>query len=483
MKSHHTTPGEVQKDLTQLLQQAYASFQSGKYPEAESLYREVLSKYPTNPAALLMLGMVFITLNRMGEARTLLADACKVAPENPDYIRQLATGLIRVGLHGDAINYWETLTRLEPENERAYTNLGAALCMNGNLREATNAFNQALTIKPDCIEALLNQGIAYNKLGNTAMAESSFRKVLGLMPRHEMASAQLGGLLQLEGRVVEAVDIYNEALENTQESADVLFGLYGATFESEGAGKAIEILEKAVTNKPGHFLARTHLGMLLDHLGRREDAEKHFDFVRTYTPEYAFNIDSWYYAREHIGPLTRLFTLSNSGLAYSVENSEINGLLLEFGVWQGRSINFISSCTDHTVHGFDSFEGIPEAWEGMPGGSYSTFGKLPDVNANVVLHRGWFSDSLPVFLESNQGPVAFMNIDCDIYDSTKTIFDHLGEQIKPGTVIVFDEYFCFPNWREHEYRAFQEYLLDSGYQYEYLFFNLYTRQAGVIIRR
>ena len=75
-----------------------------------------------------------------------------------------------------------------------------------------------------------------------------------------------------------------------------------------------------------------------------------------------------------------------------------------------------------------------------------------------------------------------MNIDCDIYDSTKTIFDHLDEQIKPGTVIVFDEYFCFPNWREHEYRAFQEYLLDSGHQYEYLFFNLYTRQAGVLIK-
>ncbi len=296
-----------------------------------------------------------------------------------------------------------------------------------------------------------------------------------------MASAQLGGLLQLEGRTEEAIEIYNEALLSTPESADVLFGLYGATFESMGADKSVEMLEKAVTNKPEHFLARSSLGMMLDHVGRREDAEQHFDFVKTHTPQFAFNIDSWYYAREHFSPSTRLFTLSNSGLAYAVENAKIDGMFLEFGVWQGRSINFISSCTDRTVHGFDSFEGIPEAWEGEPSGAYSTFGKLPDVNTNVELHRGWFDDSLPAFLESNQGPVAFMNIDCDTYNSTKTIFNCLGKQIKAGTVIVFDEYFCFPNWRDHEYKAFQEYLQDSGHQYEYLFFNLYTRQAGVLI--
>ena len=76
-----------------------------------------------------------------------------------------------------------------------------------------------------------------------------------------------------------------------------------------------------------------------------------------------------------------------------------------------------------------------------------------------------------------------MNIDCDTYGSTRTIFESLGQHISRGTVIVFDEYFCFPNWREHEYKAFKEYLLESGHEYEYLFFNLHTRQAGVLITR
>ena len=41
------------------------------------------------------------------------------------------------------------------------------------------------------------------------------------------------------------------------------------------------------------------------------------------------------------------------------------GMLLEFGVFRGQSINQIARVVpDRTVHGFDSFEGLPEDWSG-----------------------------------------------------------------------------------------------------------------------
>ena len=92
------------------------------------------------------------------------------------------------------------------------------------------------------------------------------------------------------------------------------------------------------------------------------------------------------------------------------------------------------------MHGFDSFEGLPEAWHNEPKGSYSTKGVIPSVQENVVLHNGWFEDSLPGFVEKYQAPVRFINTDCDIYSSTKTVLELLAKQITPGTVIVFDEY-------------------------------------------
>ncbi len=61
-----------------------------------------------------------------------------------------------------------------------------------------------------------------------------------------------------------------------------------------------------------------------------------------------------------------------------------------------------------------------------------------------------------------------MHVDCDIYSSTKTIFDLLASRIVAGTVIVFDEYFNYPGWRHHEYKAFQEFCATSGHSYRYL---------------
>ncbi len=108
-------------------------------------------------------------------------------------------------------------------------------------------------------------------------------------------------------------------------------------------------------------------------------------------------------------------------------------------------------------------------------------GRLPRVDANVRLHKGWFEESLPGFLARYNEPIRFLNIDCDLYSSTKSVFQHLGSRIGKGTVIVFDEYFCTARWREDEYKAFQEAVQEQGWCYDYLAFNPFSKQASVII--
>ncbi len=159
----------------------------------------------------------------------------------------------------------------------------------------------------------------------------------------------------------------------------------------------------------------------------------------------------------------------------------LEGSYLEFGCGhEANSINYLAERIDTTIHGFDSFEGLPEAWFGELGkGSLSTSGRLPDVRDNVVLHQGWFDETAPSFAASHPEPVAFLHVDCDLYSSTKTIFDALGDQITTGTVIQFDEYFNYPGWQMHEYRAFQEFVAARGITYEYLGF---TRRFAVAVQ-
>lgn len=46
-----------------------------------------------------------------------------------------------------------------------------------------------------------------------------------------------------------------------------------------------------------------------------------------------------------------------------VPEVKIDGLWMEFGVFRGRSIQRISSLTQNTVWGFDSFDGLHEHWD------------------------------------------------------------------------------------------------------------------------
>jgi hypothetical protein len=144
----------------------------------------------------------------------------------------------------------------------------------------------------------------------------------------------------------------------------------------------------------------------------------------------------------------------------------IDGLYCEFGVYKGVTINFIAERTKSEVHGFDSFEGLPEDWNAnCPQGTFRV-PELPQVRPNVTLHKGWFNVTIPGFAKACTGPIAFLHVDCDLYSSTKTIFEMLGNRLVAGSVIQFDEFFNYPNWRQGEYQAWVEF--SEGITFEYL---------------
>jgi hypothetical protein len=168
-------------------------------------------------------------------------------------------------------------------------------------------------------------------------------------------------------------------------------------------------------------------------------------------------------------------------LDYAIQATTIEGLVCEFGVFSGRSINHIASKISRTIHGFDSFEGLPEFWrDGFDKGAFE-MNTLPRVLANVELHKGWFEHTLPQFIQDHSEIITLLHIDCDLYSSTKTVFEYLGNRIVRGTVIVFDEYFNYPFWQQGEFKAFQEFISDYNLQYRYLTYNLNHEQVAVII--
>lgn len=146
-----------------------------------------------------------------------------------------------------------------------------------------------------------------------------------------------------------------------------------------------------------------------------------------------------------------------------------DGLYLEFGVFKGDSIRYLGkNLPDKIIYGFDSFEGLPEAWVNHSEGAFTREGKLPKVPDNVSLCKGYFEDSLPHWASNNTGDIAFLHVDCDLRSATQTIFDTLADQVVPGTVILFDDYFNFPSWEQDGHAVFTSFIEDKGCKVNYL---------------
>jgi predicted O-methyltransferase YrrM len=172
-------------------------------------------------------------------------------------------------------------------------------------------------------------------------------------------------------------------------------------------------------------------------------------------------------------------------LSYALADTKVAGHFLEFGVYTGGTTRYIARWLRRNggrnaiLHGFDSFEGLPEEWTGFSLGrsTFSVRGKVPRVPRNVKLHKGWFNQTIPRWCSQYVGSVAFVHVDCDLYSSTVDILEGLRKRFQPGTVIVFDEYFNYPNWEQHEFKAWREFIAKHQVKYEYL---AYARQQVAV---
>jgi hypothetical protein len=163
-----------------------------------------------------------------------------------------------------------------------------------------------------------------------------------------------------------------------------------------------------------------------------------------------------------------------------------DGSALEFGVWNGRSINYMADVRPKaSFFGFDSFEGLPEAWiRGHPIGHFKTDISNIKWKDNIRLFIGLFSDSIPEYKTSDDfgKKIEGIHIDCDLGSSTETILDELSDRIlteKP--LILFDELYNYQGYEDHEFKAFLNWVNQNNVKFNVLARNVNHQQALIQI--
>ena len=293
-----------------------------------------------------------------------------------------------------------------------------------------------------------------------------------------------------------AVEFYRQAAKIDSIPSSVVFDGIGSAIEASGGSlqDAVDAYREAYRLQQSSAKVMFHLAVALERLCKGDESKQLMGKLRQSEENISCLVDSWDYVRQHTHEETNrniyLGTRSMLQLGISAALPMItkdNGLVCEFGVFNGRSTRMIQEILPPgtEIHGFDTFTGIPLDWGDEPAGSYSTGGTIPDIESSVTFHKGLFADTIPPFLKSlnrnydgNQ-PLAFANIDCDLYESTLDVLDHLSSRIVPGTVLVFDEYIGYETWQEDEFRAWRECCERFGWQYHYLGFSLGTKQVVI----
>lgn len=162
-----------------------------------------------------------------------------------------------------------------------------------------------------------------------------------------------------------------------------------------------------------------------------------------------------------------------------LQNHEEKSIFLEFGVWNGRSINYMALIRpDCIFHGFDSFEGLPENWiVGHEKGHFKTeFIKLK-FRENIIIHKGWFEDTIKEIKCCNQ-KITGIHIDCDLGSSTTTILNELKDLIienKP--LLLFDEMYNYNGFEKHEFKSFLDWVNENNLNFKVEATNLTHQQV------
>ena len=164
--------------------------------------------------------------------------------------------------------------------------------------------------------------------------------------------------------------------------------------------------------------------------------------------------------------------IRDAALKISLKNHEKNDLYLEFGVYQGSSMNAFSKILSDfdkniKVFGFDSFEGLSHDWMAhrQVEGAYDLKGVIPKKKFNTEYIKGRVEHTLENFLKENNNKINFAHFDLDIYEPTKFALSKIKDRLKKNSIIVLGQAYNYSGWREGEYKALTEVFNEDEYKF------------------
>ncbi|MBB78708.1 MAG: hypothetical protein CL844_06870 [Crocinitomicaceae bacterium] len=184
--------------------------------------------------------------------------------------------------------YINEALRINPKYRNAYVLKGTTYRQIGNIELAKSSYQTAIQQDPDFFEAYFFLGQMYQSENNPICIEY-FTTALDLKPEYPEVRYQLAFSKQIHGRLIEAVDLYKEMVEDTVDfyKNRAFFHLgYIKQFDFSQIDSAIYFYQKALEVDPKHVESWHNLGLCHKEQGNKTKALKSFSKALKFNPEF-----------------------------------------------------------------------------------------------------------------------------------------------------------------------------------------------------
>ncbi|HLN22713.1 MAG TPA: tetratricopeptide repeat protein [Patescibacteria group bacterium] len=190
-------------DVTAMFAEAARHQRTGRFAEAEALYRAVLAAQPASAEVHYNLALLFHVQGRLDEAIGGYRRAVTLNPAYAEAYANLGAALQALGRADEAVAACRQAVALAPGFAMAHGNLGAALLETGAAAESIAASRQAIALAPDMPLAYCNLGAAFHLRNDLAEAVAAYRAAIALAPDFAEAHFCLAHALLLQGNLAE----------------------------------------------------------------------------------------------------------------------------------------------------------------------------------------------------------------------------------------------------------------------------------------
>jgi tetratricopeptide (TPR) repeat protein len=170
----------MQSEVHSLLQQGNQSLNAGNFPNAKSLYLEVINQNPNESDAHFGLGWIAFKEKQVEEACQYLKKANEIQPLNKNYLRGLTELYIQTGQPQAAITLFQQYLKTEPTQADIYLNYANLLAQTKQTELAIEAFQQCIKLSPNERAPYMSLGQLFYHLMQYRDAQEIYLKALTL---------------------------------------------------------------------------------------------------------------------------------------------------------------------------------------------------------------------------------------------------------------------------------------------------------------